>query len=203
MRSSGLASNGESIVSNYLTGRGLSVQRFDKAAMRQSRTPDFRVLASGHLAFYCEVKTAQEDEWLEKQLDVAPPGTLAGGLRPDPTYNRVSNYVHSAAGQFDAVNAGCEHPNVLAIVNNESESDRLDLLAVLTGNAYTDSSGPIRMYGNFSDGRIREEKYRIHLYLWFDAGKPEPFKIWTQSHSEHHAALCGYLGINPASIKQV
>lgn len=194
--------NGESIVSDYLTGRGLSVQRFDKAAMRQSRTPDFRVLANDRLAFYCEVKTAQEDEWLERQLDAAPPGTLAGGLRPDPTYNRVSNYVHSAAGQFDAVNAGCEHPNVLAIVNNEFEAGMHDLLSVLTGNAYTDS-GPVRMFGNFSDGRILIEKYRIHLYLWFDAGKPEPFKVWTQSHTEHHAALCGYLGVDPASIKQI
>src|ERR1017187_8570601 len=92
MRSSDWKSNGESIVSDYLTGCGLSVQRFDKAAMRQSRTPDFRVLANDRLAFYCEVKTAQEDEWLERQLDAAPPGTLVGGLRPDPTYNRVSNY---------------------------------------------------------------------------------------------------------------
>ncbi len=195
-------SNGESIVSDYLTGRGLSVQRFDKAEMRQSRTPDFRVLANDRLAFYCEVKTAQEDEWLERQLDAAPPGTLLGGLRPDPTYNRVSNYVHSAAGQFDAVNAGCEHPNVLAVVNNEFEAGMHDLLSVLTGNAYTDT-GPVRMFGNFSDGRIRKEKYRIHLYLWFDAGKPEPFKVWTQSHAEHHAALCRYLGVDPASIKRI
>ena len=184
--------NGETLVCEYLTGQGLSVQRFDKAEMRQSRTPDFRVMAGDRLAFYCEVKTAQEDDWLERQLDAAPTGTLVGGLRPDPTYNRVSKYVHSAAGQFDAVNPECEHPNVLAIVNNEFESDRLDLVAVLTGNAYTDSSGPIRTYDNVSDGRIREEKYRVHLYLWFDAGNPEPFKVWPQSHAEHHAALCGY-----------
>jgi len=192
--------SGESTVSRYLTGRGLSVQRFDKNAMRRSRTPDFRVMANERLAFYCEVKTAQEDEWLEKQIDSAPPGTLVGGSRPDPTYNRVSNYVHSAAGQFDAVNAGCEHPNVLAIVDSDWEAGMHDLLSVLTGNAYT-GSGPIRMFSNFSDGRIREEKYRIYLYLWFDARKPEPFKIWTQSHPEHHAALCVHLGIDPASIK--
>ena len=100
------------------------------------------------------------------------------------------------------MNAGCEHPNVLAIVNNEFEAGMHDLLSVLTGNAYTDS-GPVRMFGNFSDGRIRKEKYRIHLYLWFDAGKPEPFKVWTRSHLGHHSALCGYLGIDPASIKQI
>ena len=194
-------SNGESIVSDYLTGRGLSAQRFEKTAMRQSRTPDFRVMAGDRLAFYCEVKTAQEDDWLDRQLDAAPPA-LVGGARPDPTYNRISKHIHSAAGQFDAVNAGCEHPNVLAIVNNESEAGMHDLLSVLTGKAYT-SNGPIRMFGNFSDGRIREEKHCIHLYLWFDAGKPEPFKVWTQSHAEHHAALCGYFGIDPASIKQI
>ncbi len=190
------------VVYDYLTGLGLSVYRFAKASMRRSRTPDFRVLSGQQLAFYCEVKTAQEDEWLERQLDAAPPGTLVGGLRPDSTYNRVSSYVHSAVGQFDAVNPGCEYPNVLAIVNNDSDAGLPDLLAVLTGNAYT-NSGPIRMFGNCSDGRIREEKHRIHLYVWFDAANPQPFKVWSKFSAEHHTALCTYFGVDPARIAQI
>lgn len=196
------ATSGESRVSAYLTKNGLLVERFDKAAMQRNRTPDFRVFVEDRLAFYCEVKTAQEDEWLDRQLAKVPPGTLAGGARPDPTYNRISNHIHSAAGQFDAVNAGCEYPNVLAVVNNDFEAGTPDLLAVLTGNAYT-AAGAILMFRNFSEGRIREEKERIHLYLWFDEGEVEPRKFWTQSNSEHHAALCRYLGIDPASIKQI
>lgn len=194
--------NGEMLVCDYLTVKGLSVQRFDKVSMRRSRTPDFRVLAGHQLAFYCEVKTAQEDDWLERQLGSAPPGTLVGGLRRDSTYNRISSYVHGAAGQFDAVNPECDYPNVLAIVNNDSDAGLPDLLAVLTGNAYT-NSGPVRMFGTCSDGRIREEKRRIHLYLWFDPAKPEPFKVWSQSPAGHHAVLCGHFGVDPASIMQI
>jgi hypothetical protein len=170
--------------------------------MRQSQTPDFRVMVGDRLAFYCEVKTSHYDDWLDRQLDEAPPGTLAGGLRPDPTYNRVSNYIHRAVGQLDAVNAACEFPNVVAIVNNDLKAGLADLLSVLTGNAYTDGAA-IRMFESSSGGRIREEKHRIHLYLWFDVGTLEPFKLWTISHAEHHSALCGYLGIDPASIRQI
>lgn len=170
--------------------------------MRRNRTPDFRVMAGNRLAFYCEVKTAQEDAWLETQIAGVPDGSLGGGVRRDPTYNRISSYVHDAVGQFNAANAECRYPNVLAIVNNDLEAGLSDLLAVLTGDAYTES-GPIRLFGRYSDGRIREEKYRIHLYLWFDQGKAGPFKIWPQSHAEHHAALCRHFGVDPTHIKQI
>jgi hypothetical protein len=63
----------------------LRVERFTKSELRQGRTSDFKVFAGNQLAFYCEVKTAQEDEWLDKQLAAAPPGTLVG------------NYVNNAA----------------------------------------------------------------------------------------------------------
>ena len=43
--------NGEMRVSDYLTGRGLSVQWFDKTAMQQSRTPGFIVMAGDRLVF--------------------------------------------------------------------------------------------------------------------------------------------------------
>lgn len=82
--------DGESRVQTYLASFGLRVERFTKAEMRQGRTPDFRVYAGHELAFYCEVKTAQEDEWLDEQLAAAPPLALVGGSRPDSTYNRIS-----------------------------------------------------------------------------------------------------------------
>jgi hypothetical protein len=52
--------DGEARVEEYLTGANLDVARFSKAEMRQGRTPDFRVFANGDLAFYCEMKMAQE-----------------------------------------------------------------------------------------------------------------------------------------------
>jgi hypothetical protein len=31
---------------------------------------------------------------LDQELGKVPPGTLAGGARPDPTFNRISNHIH-------------------------------------------------------------------------------------------------------------
>ena len=76
------------------------------------------------------------DEWLDKQLALAPPLTLVGGSRPDPTYNRISKYVYSAVGPFDAANPAMDLPNVLAIVNGDDGSGFTDLIQVLTGNGY-------------------------------------------------------------------
>jgi hypothetical protein len=194
--------NGEARVSDYLTARGFVVQRFDKAAMRRGRTPDFRVMSNNRLAFFCEVKTAQEDEWLDRQIEEAPPGRIVGGARPEPIYNRISNQIHSAAGQFDSVNPECEYPNLLAIVNSDHQAGKIDLIAVLTGNAYTDS-GPVRMFRNYSEGRIREEKLRIHLYLWFDDRNADPFMFFPEVHTEHHAALCRHFSIDPARIRRL
>lgn len=195
--------NGETLVRDYLARLGLTAARFAKLAMRQGRSPDFRVMDGESLAFYCEVKTVQEDDWLEQQFANAPAGTLVGGSRPDPTYNRISSHIHSAAGQFESVNGGCEYPNVLVFVNHDLHAGVQDLVSVLTGNAYTDSGAILPWYRAYSEGRIREEKERIHLYLWIDVGEPEPRKFWMQSNGAHHLALCRYLRIAPAQIKQV
>ena len=142
--------DGEACIYEYLTGAGLRVERFSKAEMCQGRTPDFRVFANDELAFFCEVKTAQEDEWLDKQLAAAPPLTLVGGARPDPTYNRINNYIHSAARQFDAVNPAMDRPNVLAIVNGDHGAAITDLISVLTGNAYCEGGEVIPMFREYS-----------------------------------------------------
>lgn len=198
--------DGEGRVQEYLTGAGLQVEHFSKAEIRQGqgRTPDFRVFANGELAFYCEVKTAQEDEWLNKQLAAAPPLTLAGGSRPDPTYNRVNNQIHGAVGQFDAVNPVVDHPNVLAIVNGDDAAGFTDLIQVLTGNAYCESGEVIPMFRQYSEGRIREEKLRVHLYLWFNEWKPgEPQMFFPEVHAAHQSALCRYLSVDPAAMKRL
>ena len=176
--------DGESRVQAYLASFGLRVERFTKAEMRQGRTPDFHVFSGDELAFYCEVKTAQEDEWLDKQLAAAPPLTLVGGGRPDPTYNRVSSQIHSAVGQLDA--------------------GFTDLIQVLTGNAYCESGEVIPMFREYSEGRIREAKLRVHLYLWFNDWKAgDPQKFFPEVHPAHHAALCQHFSIDPAAIKRL
>ncbi len=197
--------DGEARVQEFLTRAGLRAERFSKTAMRQDRqTPDFRVFADDELAFYCEVKTAQEDEWLATQLAAAPPLTLVGGLRLDSTPNRVSSYIHSAVGQFDTVNPAMDCPNVLAIVNGDEDALFSDLITVLTGNAYCESGRVIPMFRSFSEGRIREEKLRVHLYLWFDVWEPgTPRMFFPEVHAVHHAALCRYFSVDPAGLARL
>ncbi|MGA9108335.1 MAG: hypothetical protein ACLQPN_06970 [Bryobacteraceae bacterium] len=196
--------DGEQRVDEYFTTTGLHVERFSKAEMRQGRTPDFRVYSGSELAFYCEVKTAQEDEWLDKQLAAAPPLTLVGGARPDPTYNRITSQIHTAVSQFDAVNPAMEHPNVLAIVNGDDGAGMTDLISVLTGNAYCESGDVWPMFREYSEGRIRDEKLRVHLYLWFNEWKAgDPQKFFTEVHAAHHVALCQHFRVDPAAMKRL
>jgi len=192
----------EEIGAAYLKTLGLTPVPFTKAEMRKGRTPDFRVLCGNALAFYCEVKNAQEDRWLDEQGRDAGPGALYGGLRADPIYNRVANYVHSAAGQFAAVNPDEQVPNVLAVVNEDRMAGFPDLRSVLTGNFYPAEGAPEPIFRNISEGRIRQERFRIHLYLWFDADRDKPHMVFSQSNPAHDAALCRYFGVKPERIKQ-
>jgi len=195
--------DGETRIEEYLNSHGLRVERFTKAEMRKSRTPDFRVYAGDELAFYCEVKTAQKDEWLEAQR-VNSPGMVVGGPRHDPTYNRVSSYIHQAVGQFDAVNPAMDYPNVLAIVNGDRQAGFTDLIQVVTGNAYCESGEVIPMFREYSEGRIREAKLRVHLFLWLgEWTEGHPQKYFPDVHPDHHLSLCGYLGVSPTEIRRL
>jgi hypothetical protein len=148
-----------------------------KAQMRQGRTPGFRVFADDEFAFFCEVKTAQEDEWLDKQLAAAPPLTL---------------------GQFDAVNPAVEYPNVLAIVNGDEGAGMTDLISVLTGSAYCESGEVRPIFREYSEGRIRKEKVRVHLYLWFDEWEPgAPQMFFPEVHAIHHVIVLRCSGYPP------
>ena len=192
----------ENIVADYLRSVGLAPERFPKAEVGKTRTPDFRVLQGGVLAFYCEVKNAQEDRWLDEQGKDAGPGTLYGGVRSDPIYNRVANYIHGAVGQFAAVNSDGQVPNVLAIVNEDRMAGFPDLRSVLTGNFYPVNGAPDPIFRNISEGRIREDRFRIRLYLWFDAGRDKPHMVFSQSNPVHDSALCLYFGVKPEQINQ-
>ncbi len=137
-------------------------------------------------------------------MAAAPRLTLVGGARPDPTHNRITGQIHNAVGQFDAVNPAMEHPNVLAIVNGDDEAGMTDLIAVLTGNAYCESGDVWPMFREYSEGRIREEKLRVHLYLWFNKwkhGKPPMFFL--EIHAVHQAALYRHFSVDPAAMKRL
>jgi hypothetical protein len=126
------------------TPRGLQLQRFTQAETLAGKTPDFRVFQLGNLVAFCEAKSPQDD-WLDDQLDVAAPMQLAGGLRNDPTFNRIARHVEKAASQFDAVNAGRTLPNILVLVNHDKASNYNDLRETLTGMFHSEGGASLRL----------------------------------------------------------
>jgi hypothetical protein len=192
----------ETRVSDCLQRQGLYAERFSKQDQRKGKTPDFRVLHANLLAFYCEVKSSPKDGWLDKRIEHASPGEIVGGPRNDPIFNRLTGDIHEVIKQFDAVNPNQEIPNVLVLVNHDDMCGFNDLLAVVTGNFYADDGSIHPIYRQFSDGRIRDEKNRVHLYIWMDDRKSERF-LFTRTHEDHHATLCTLFGIESSAIRQI
>lgn len=191
----------EDKIAGYLANRKLSTTRFSKEDRRNGKTPDFRVLVENNLVAYCEVKSIVRDTWLARLLEKAAPGETAGGLRSDPVFNRLTDDIHTAVQQFDAVNPDCAAPNILGLVNHDKSCGFLDLLAVLTGNFYgTEGTHPI--YRQFSEGRIKDEKSRIHAYIWLDDFRPTRV-LFSRTHAEHHTSLCNLLGFDDKELRNV
>jgi hypothetical protein len=89
----------------------------------------------------------------------------SGGLRHDPIYNRLADRIHEAAKELHAVNLDHEFPNVLIFTNSDTHCGFTDLLGVLTGNFYAEGGTIEPIYKEISEGRIREEKPTIDLYV--------------------------------------
>jgi hypothetical protein len=178
----------EDRAAEFLAKRGLSAVAFSKEELRAGKTPDFRVMARDAFGFFCEVKSIEKD--------------TAEGLRKDPVFNRLTDDIHTAVKQFDAVNSKVDSPNVLVLVNHDKHCSFLDLIGVLTGNFIADDGGTHPIYKQFSEGRIKDEKARIHLFLWLDDFKPERL-LFTQTHAGFHRNLCAWLGVDSRAIKQI
>ncbi len=192
----------EDKVKNYLEKYGLTCKRFSKQEIRADKTTDFRVFRNGEFVFYCEVKSIREDQLLDELLKDAAPGEIVGGGRNDPVFNRLTTAIRAAVKQFDAVNTDQEFPNILALVNHDSMCGFNDLLGVLTGNFYANDGTVHPIYRPFSEGRIIDEKRRVHLFLWLDDHKPDRL-LFSQTHGLHHINLCSYFSTDQNEIKQI
>ena len=180
----------KNIVKQFLAGKALIAKEFPKKERCKWKTPDFRVFSKDIFVFFCEVKTINRDSVM--------------GLRNDPTFNRLTDDIHTAVKQFDAVNPKVEAPNVLAFVNHDQDCDFLDLNSVLTGNFIGENGRPDPIYKQFSEGRIKDEKTRIHLYIWLDGFKPESqCLLFNQAQAEFRKQLCAWFEQDPNSIKQI
>jgi len=189
----------EKIISDFLQEKGFQVKEFTKTDIAESRTPDFQIFKYNKLAFFCEVKTIKRDTWLEDQILNAPPLTIVGGGRNDPRFNRISNKIHEASQQFQAVNPDSECPNVLAFINHDDSCTPSDLHSVLTGLFFAEGGSLHPIYTKYSEGRIRKEKFQIHLYIWMDDFKGD-YYVFNKADKRHLNSLCSYFGKKPESI---
>ncbi len=192
----------EDMVKAFLEKYQLRVERFSSAEMASGKTPDFRVFSGSDLQLYCEVKSPEEDTWLDDKLDHAIPGEIVGGLRNDPIFNRLTAHIHKARQQFDAVNPNEAVPNVLAFYNQDKYSGYLDLLAVTTGNFFSEDGSVFPIYKNYSEGRVKKDIERIHLYIWLDQHKPHRF-LFNTINSKYQGSLCSRFGIDPQRLELV
>jgi hypothetical protein len=190
---------GKDKVAQILKAHGLGLKEFTRHEKRRGKTPDFRVFKSENLAFFCEVKSAQEDSWLDEKFQQSPSIEIVGGLRPDPVFNRLTSHIHKASKQFSAVNPNLIYPNVLAFINFDSMSGFLDLIGVITGSALAESGESYPIYLQYSEGRIKDEKFRIHLYLWIDEYKANRM-LFNVYDGRHIDSLCDCFGIDPSTI---
>lgn len=181
----------EQFAEKYLRKHSLRPERFGKGEMRHGKTPDFRVFRQEELAAYCEAKHVQRDSWLDEQLVAARPLQCVGGLRADPIFNRLTAHIHRAAKQFAAVNANHEYANILVFVNSDRTfSTAEDLRRVITGMERIRGEQDEPMFSEYSEGRIRYEKFAIDMYVWWDSWKiPEKFTRYLWSGSAHRATL--------------
>lgn len=189
-------------VKTHLESYGLTCKEFTKEEKRKGKTPDFRVYKNDDLLFYCEVKTREKDCWLDEKLDNAEQGEIIGGICNDPIFNSLSTNIHTAVKQFDAVNPEQDVPNVLALVNHDKNYGFNDLLETVTGNFYSENGGVDPISKQYSEGRIKDEKGRIDLFIWLDDHKPDR-RLCSQINQERHLKLCEAFNVNPESIEQI
>jgi hypothetical protein len=187
---------GEKFAEAYWDGHGLKAERFSSEEIGQGKTPDFRIFKSGEFVAFCEAKHVQIDNWLDKELEGAQPLEIVGGMRHDPIFNRLVGHIHKAYKQFMAVNRDRNYPNVLVFVNSDRQCDNRDLVAVMTGNFYVEGGGAEPIYTVYSEGRIKEEKFAIDLYIWFEESRGQNQKGFHYfiEDGPHYAELCALLG---------
>lgn len=189
------------LVSAYLAGRGLSAERFAQSETQAGKTPDLKVRHDGTLRAYCEVKSPN-DPWLYDLLDDAPPLTPVGGLRPDPTFNRLSRLLSKADAQFTAVNPRREELNILAYVNHDNASSYNDLRETLTGYFYASDGTKHPTMMDIAEGRIGEPKRRIDAFLWFEAKNGRMTgAVLNTVDSERLRRICSLLQFDPTRIR--
>jgi len=188
------------LVSAFFAERGLSVERFSHIDTQTGKTPDFKVIQSGEIVAFCEVKSPN-DPWLDTLLDKAPPLTIVGGARDDPTFNRIARHINKATKQFCAVNPTKDKFNILSFVNHDNGSTYNDLIEATTGFFYDERGNKHATVQHIADGIIGQSKMVIDLYIWFERRRSRSeCVLFNLSDPERLRRLCEILIMDPSKI---
>ncbi len=169
-----MAKPGESIVKDYLEGKGLTVLKIPEG---EKKTVDFEVYSGAEMVFYLE----------EKTLDLTPPAWKD----IDPVYNAIARHVREAGKQFRSVNPEQIVPNVLSFTDRNPARDINCLFGALTGYVIT-AGGKMRRLHQL--GRMESDPPLINLYLWFDDEQLSGH-IWAENDPDTEAKLAAVLGL--------
>jgi hypothetical protein len=183
--------------------RGLVLQQFSPEEIGRGKTPDRRVFRGGQLVAFTEIKSPRDD-WLDEQLRAAPPGTLVGGARPDPTFNRIARQVQKAARQFKAVNLSREEPNILVLVNHDIAARYSDLHETLTGEFHANTGERFSSMKRISDGSIANARMEIDLYVWINSRdrRIEGYVFNEGARPDQIAELCEIFDLERSAIRR-
>ncbi|MCA9629095.1 MAG: hypothetical protein KC766_15550 [Myxococcales bacterium] len=174
--------------------RSLLLERFGAELRRipesATKTPDYELLSGGARAAVVEVKTleasvmSEATGWkIERRNEHSWSGT-----RKDNAPARVASHIHKAAKQLQHY----AEPKVLVFVNEDTMADVLDLEEAVRG---------IHVYGSsttgcvvntaskrIAEGRIREDRWLIDLYVWIEPKRGPRTVFPTNAPVEHHPA---------------
>lgn len=131
-------------------------------------------------------------------------GKIVGGSLPPATFaNRIARLLNKADKQFQAVNPGQVKFNILAYVNHDDLSDDGDLQEVLLGYWEAGSGERLAPDHNVSTRVVGTSKWRIDLYVWFDAKTGENTALFfNQNDPARVDALCKLINVDRAKIRK-
>lgn len=165
-------SQDETYVRRLLEERyGLNLRKLDEE--RDAKTPDYELIDDGVRAAIAEIKTLGHVERSEAKgwkVERHTPFSWSAS-RTDNGPSRVSDHVHAAAKQLRRF----ETPRVLILLNQEPLLDVHDLEEAVHGylpygneeSGYFLNTASMRI----AEGRIREDRWIIDLYLWIEPRK--------------------------------
>jgi hypothetical protein len=146
------------------------LRKIPRSEQEGVKTPDYELLVTNGRAAVLEVKRlvrtprTPENGW---HVKVSSTG-IREATRIDNAPQRVSKLIHEAFKQLNTV----PDPKILVFVNDETQMDSLDLLEAFNGFLYygNDSVGYYKntVSAKVANGAIRDEKWRIDLYVWID-----------------------------------